>query len=94
MDELSITLSLASRPYHLKIQRQDEETVRRAAREINELMTEYADIYAFKDHQDLLAMVALHFTTAAIYAEKKLHASETVISEKLSEIDDVLTNHL
>ncbi len=94
MDELSITLSLANRPYHLKIQRKDEEIIRRAAKEINELMKEYADIYAFNDHQDLLAMVALNFTTAALNVENRLASSHAEISEKLSEIDQGLTNHL
>jgi cell division protein ZapA len=94
MEELSISLSIANRPYPLRIHPGDEEIVRRAARAINELMKEYADIYAFNDHQDLLAMVALHFTTAAIHAEQKLHASETLISEKLSEMDEVLTSKL
>ncbi|MDD5507847.1 MAG: cell division protein ZapA [Bacteroidales bacterium] len=94
MEELSITLSLANRPYPLKIHVRDEEMVRKAARVINELMKEYADIYAFNDNQDLLAMVALHFTTAAIHAEQKLLASETMISEKLSEMDEVLTSKL
>ena len=94
MEELSITLSLANRPYPMKINARDEEMVRKAAREINELMKEYADIYAFNDNQDLLAMVALHFTTAAIHAEQNLLASETMISEKLSEIDEVLTSKL
>lgn len=94
MEDLSISLSIANRPYPLRIDPRDEEIVRRAAREINELMKEYADIYAFNDHQDLLAMAALHFTTAAIHAEQKLHTSETTISEKLSEMDEVLTSNL
>ncbi|HOW24710.1 MAG TPA: cell division protein ZapA [Bacteroidales bacterium] len=92
MEELSITLSLANRSYHMKIHPRDEEIVRKAAKEINELMKEYADIYAFNDQQDLLAMVALHFTTAAIHAEYKLLASETMISQRLSELDEALTS--
>ncbi|MBP6978468.1 MAG: cell division protein ZapA [Bacteroidales bacterium] len=92
MEEIPITVNLANRPYNLKIRQKDEEIIRKAARKINELMNDYADIYAFNDQQDLLAMVALHFTAAAIHDENRLDSQDSGIVEKLSEIDQVLTN--
>ena len=94
MDEFSITVSIADRPYHLRIQRKDEEIVRKAAKEINQLTKEFAEIYAYHDNQDLLAMVALNYTTAAMNVENKLSFAQTEILNKLSEIDQELTTHL
>ena len=94
MEEVSITLYLANRPYNLKIQQKDEEIIRRAAREINERMDDFADIYAYNDQKDLLAMVALNFTTSAIMNENRLNLTDLKISEKLTEMDQVLTDLL
>ncbi len=62
MDEkLSIRINIADRFYPLKIDRNDEEKIRKAARSINEKVLQYKQKYADKDTQDFLAMAALQF---------------------------------
>ncbi|GAJ21014.1 unnamed protein product, partial [marine sediment metagenome] len=62
MDEkLSIRVNVADRYYPLKIDRRDEEKIRRAAKMINEKVLKYKQKYSDKDVQDFLAMAALQY---------------------------------
>ncbi|MCX6269999.1 MAG: cell division protein ZapA, partial [Bacteroidetes bacterium] len=70
-DELSISVLIADRPYRLTIGKNEEEIVKKAVAVIEQKIREYSGNYAFKDRQDLLAMVALQFTTSYLNAEKK-----------------------
>lgn len=94
MDELSITVVIADRPYKLKIARNEEEGIRKAAKVIEEQMEKYASYFQFKDKQDLLAMVALQFSSSAIDLEGQLRYRDNEMLDKLAEIDTVLTEHL
>jgi len=91
MDELSISVIIADRPYRLKIEKTDEETIRKAAKLIEKTMKEYSVNYAFKDKQDLLAMVALQFVTSSLNFESQIDFTENKLETKLSEIDHVLS---
>ncbi len=94
MDELSITVVIADRPYKLKVKRSEEEGVRKAAKNIEEQMQNYASYFEFKDKQDLLAMVALQFAASSIDFEEQLRYRDNEMLGKLAEIDQVLTEHL
>jgi cell division protein ZapA len=94
MDELSITVTIADRPYHLKIDAENEDVIRKAAKTINQLVKEYAENYAFSDSQDLIAMAALNFTTIALNYDKKPGINDEKLEKKLSEIDQLLTSHM
>jgi cell division protein ZapA (FtsZ GTPase activity inhibitor) len=94
MDELSITVVIADRPYKLKVDRSEEEGVRKAARVIEEQMEKYASYFQYKDKQDLLAMVALQFSSSTIDLEEQIRYRDNEMLGKLAEIDKVLTEHL
>lgn len=94
MDEFSITVTIADRIYRLTIERKEEEVVRNAVRLIDEKMKEYARSYAFKDRQDLLAMVALQKTTALLNHEISVDIENKDLIAKLSLIEDLLTEKL
>ena len=57
MEELTITVNIADRPYRLKIKREEEEIIRKAVKEIEHRIKEYSEHFAFNDKQDLMAMV-------------------------------------
>jgi cell division protein ZapA len=59
MDELTITVTIAERPYRLTIKRSEEEIIRKAANEINKKIKFYSENYAYNDRQDLMAMFTL-----------------------------------
>lgn len=94
MDELSITVVIADRPYKLKVDRNEEEGLRKAAKVIEEQMEKYATYFQFKDKQDLLAMVALQFSASTIDLEEQVRYRDNEMLEKLTDIDEVLTAHL
>ena len=91
MDEITITLTIADRPYRLKIGQDEEPVIRKAVELINEKIREYSNNYAFKDKQDLLAMAALHFGSHTLRLERD---GEPLILEKLKELDSLLGGSL
>lgn len=94
MDEITININIADRPYRLTIIRTDEEIVRKAAQTINDQMRDYARHYAYKDKQDLLSMVALQFATAALKNESELTFRDHHLSDKLQAINELLSVHV
>lgn len=94
MDELSITVVIADRPYKLTISKNEEEGIRKAAAAIDAQIEKYASYFQYKDKQDLLAMVALQFSTSSIDFETQLKFRDQELMGRLSGIDKVLTESL
>jgi cell division protein ZapA (FtsZ GTPase activity inhibitor) len=91
-DKLSIRVNVADRFYPLKIDRLDEEKIRKAAKMINERLAQYQQRYADKDTQDLLAMAALQFVIRMLDSESKFENSP--IMEELDELNKEIDVYL
>ncbi|MCF8391855.1 MAG: cell division protein ZapA [Bacteroidales bacterium] len=91
-DKLSIKVNIAERFYPLKIDRADEEKIRKAARLINEKVLQYKQRYVDKDTQDFVAMAALQFVIQNIELENK--SSESPFEESLKELNDEIKSFL
>ncbi|HJZ39368.1 MAG TPA: cell division protein ZapA [Bacteroidales bacterium] len=91
-DKLSIKVNVADRYYPLKIERRDEEKIRKAARLINEKVLQYKQRYLDKDVQDFLAMAALQFVTRVIETEDRLDVSP--LEQKLQDLQDELEEYI
>ena len=91
-DKLSIRVNVADRYYPLKVEREDEEKIRRAARLINEKVLQYKQRYTDKDVQDFLAMAALQFVIKLSEEEDKLSSDylPDALKELTQKIDTVL----
>jgi len=87
-DKLSINVNVAERLYPLKIDRDDEEKIRKAAKLINDKVILYKQRYSDKDVQDYLAMAALQFVIKLIECEDKTDTSEFM--SELKDLDDWL----
>jgi cell division protein ZapA (FtsZ GTPase activity inhibitor) len=83
-DKLSIRVNVADRYYPLKVERDDEEKIRRAARMINEKVLQYKQRYTDKDVQDFLAMAALQFVIKLADEEEQL--SNDYLPDALKEL--------
>jgi cell division protein ZapA len=94
MDELTISVSIADRPYRMTIKRSEEEMIRKAADEINKNIKHYSDNFAYNDRQDLLAMVALEKATSALLSKNEAIETDHLIMSTLSEIDGMLSENL
>jgi len=56
-----VNIVIGDRTYRLKSRSQDEETIRKMAKLINEKITEFKTVFGGKDMQDYIAMVLLWF---------------------------------
>ncbi len=91
-DKLSIRVNIADRYYPLKVERENEEKIRKAARMINDKVLQYKQRYTDKDVQDFLAMAALQYVIKLTEEEEKLENDylPDTIKELIQKIDTVL----
>ncbi len=83
-DKLSIRVNVADRYYPLKVEGENEERIRKAARLINEKVLQYKQRYVDKDTQDFLAMAALQYVIRLIEIEEK--GEDSTVVEGLKEL--------
>ncbi|MDX9942490.1 MAG: cell division protein ZapA [Bacteroidales bacterium] len=94
MKEQLISVIIAERPYRLSVKSEEEEQVfREAAKLIRDKMTDYGSAYAFRDKQDLLAMVTLQFAVESL-GVKQVAGSQIVLKDKLQKLERILDEHL
>ena len=94
-EKLKIKLSIADRVYPLTIDPSQEEGLRKAAKNIEQLAKKFEQNYAVRDKQDVLAMCALQFaskieqrgieqTEGTKEAEDRLKALQDLVETKLA----------
>lgn len=94
-EKLKIKLSIADRVYPLTIDPSQEEGLRKAAKNIEQLAKKFEQNYAVRDKQDVLAMCALQFaskieqggieqTEGTKEAEERLKALDELVNSKLA----------
>ena len=89
-DIININVIIADRPYPLKIKKSEEEGVRKAAKEINEKVKQFQQIYAAKDKQDYLAMSALMYAVQNLETQNKATLNNANFENELKEIEKLL----
>ncbi|MCH8904269.1 MAG: cell division protein ZapA [Bacteroidetes bacterium] len=77
----------------MKIDAEEEERVRKAAKMVNEKMMEFKDTYA-ADKQDLLAMSALTFAIEASKNKENVVTEDQDFIDKLNEIENIVDSAL
>lgn len=87
-DKLSIRVNVADRYYPLKVESENEERIRKAARLINEKVLQYKQRYVDKDIQDFLAMAALQYVIRLIEIEDK--EEDSSLEEGLKELTGII----
>ena len=92
MGEISIKINIADRVYPLKVNMEEEEIIRRAAKLINDRIKDYQENYAVKDKQDLLSMCVLHYATTSLKAEKQVLVEDTEVTDKVYQLDRLLSD--
>ena len=91
MGEISIKVKIADRPYKLLVDAAEEEGIVKASALIEEKISLYADRYAYKDYQDLLAMVLLEVAVEKVKNENQQEDFEKQIAEKLNNLSEIFT---
>ena len=93
-EKLKIKLSIANRVYPLTIEANQEEGLRKAAKNIETMIKQFEQSYSVRDKQDVLAMCALQF---ASQVEQKSIDKENVnehTEAKLNALNELLHSHL
>ncbi|TCO09122.1 cell division protein ZapA [Natronoflexus pectinivorans] len=92
-DKLSIRVNVADRYYPLRVDREDEERIRMAAKLINDKVLQYKQRYNDKDVQDFLAMAALQYVIKVLELENNHDVTPVMEAVSLldKKIDQLLT---
>ncbi|MBL4643449.1 MAG: cell division protein ZapA [Flavobacteriaceae bacterium] len=94
-EKLKINVVLAGRTYPLSVQNtQEEEGMRKAAANINQLISLYEKNYAVNDKQDVLAMCALRFASQVEIASIDAISTNEEALEKINTLNELLQSHL
>jgi cell division protein ZapA (FtsZ GTPase activity inhibitor) len=91
-DKLSIRINIIDRFYPLKIDKNEEEKIRKAGKIINEKVLQYKQKYSDKDVQDFLAMAALQYVTRLLELEEKKDVD--ILLESIRELNDEIEVYL
>lgn len=93
-EKLKIKLSIADRVYPLTIDPSQEEGLRKAAKNIEQLAKKFEQNYAVRDKQDVLAMCALQF--ASKIEQKGIENTEDTkeVTERLKALDQLVNSKL
>jgi len=93
-EKLKIKLSIANRVYPLTILANQEEGLRKAAKNIEVMIKQFEQSYSVRDKQDVLAMCALQF---ASQVEQKTIDKQNVselVETKLNDMNSLLHDYL
>jgi len=93
-EKLKIKVSIADRVYPMTVLPDQEEGLRKAAKQIEAMIKQFEQNYAVRDKQDVLAMCALQF--AAQTEQKTINNDSEVLlaEEKLRSLNDLLQKQL
>jgi len=93
--KLKINIVIAGRTYPLSVKNtQEEEGMRKAAANINQLISLYEQNYAVNDKQDVLAMCALRFASQVEISSLDTDATTDKALHKIKDLDALLQAHL
>lgn len=88
MGTQAITVRIAGKSYPMTVSSpQEEETIRKAERQIRERLKMYEEKYAVTDVRDLLSMCVLQFATESMENEEKAGSVEQDVLSKLKAIE-------
>ena len=89
-EKLKIKLSIADRVYPLTIDPRQEEGLRKAAKNIDQLAKKFEQNYAVRDKQDVLAMCALQFASKIEQGGINASANVSAAKERLAALDELV----
>lgn len=84
---LNINVNICDRPYRLKIRPDEEENVRKAARNISDKVKYFQEQYGGKDKQDYIAMTALMLAVENMNRNIEKAPEVAGLSEQLELLD-------
>ena len=91
MTKLKVNVIIAGRTYPLSVRdTKEEESMRKAAKDINDLIIKFEQNYAVADKQDVLAMCALQFASKLEMESINKKEKEQEALQKIEELNNLL----
>lgn len=94
METVAASVNILGRTYKLRVASGDEEAMYKAAETIEAQARSYGKMYAYNDHQDLIAMVALTQITQLTKIQQTLKYKDSDIEHQMEEIEGLLDEAL
>ena len=89
-----IKLNIGNRVYPLSVDTNQEEILRKAAKQINQMINDYESKYAVRDKQDSLAMCALQILRQSKTFSNDDDKEVLEIGDKLNKIKELIDSRL
>lgn len=89
-DKVKLKITIAGRQYPMSVKAEEEEIIRKAGKQINELIKDFEQKYDIRDKQDALAMCSLQYVSKTIGLEKNEVDGEENTQKRLRKIIDEL----
>ena len=90
-DKIKINLQIADSNYPLTINREEEEMVREAAKQVNIRLNAYREYYKNLEPEKIIAMVAYQFSLEKLQLKQRNDTSP--FTEKVQELNELLGNY-
>lgn len=94
LDSKQLTVTIAGRPYPLKIKANDEAVIRRIVKEVNEKVNKFQLAYPNREKQDCLAMALLAYAVDLHKSSSQPETAVPELSDRLSRIQALLDEAL
>ncbi|MBE7629988.1 cell division protein ZapA [Tenacibaculum piscium] len=95
MTKIKVNVVIAGRTYPLSVDNTNQEQgMRTAAKNINDLLVEFERNYAVSDKQDVLAMSALQFASKLEIVSLKNTKENTEVTNKINDLTTLLDKYL
>ncbi len=93
-DNKQLTVTIAGRPYPLKIKANDEPVIRKIVKEVNDKVNRFQLAYPNRERQDCLAMALLAYAVDLHKTSSHPDSFSSELSGKLSRINALLDEAL
>jgi cell division protein ZapA len=96
MDQTIMQFTIADRSYRLVIKPEDKELFEESVQQIEIQLKNYAEHFAYNDKQDLLAMVALQFTSESLMQKRGQNDpnQNSALAETLLKIEQAIDEEI
>ncbi len=95
MKKIKVNVLIAGRNYPLVVRNeQEEQGMRKAAKNINDLILNFEQNYAVADKQDVLAMCALQFASKLEIGTIQNAEEAIKVTKRVNELTSLLDYHL
>mgnify|MGYP001048835341 CR=1 FL=1 len=91
---IPINILIGDRTYRIRIEPENEETVRKTVKLVNEKILEFKTAFAGKDMQDYTAMVLIWYATAILDTPSADLPGQKLLEEKLAQFESGLDKAL